>query len=144
MSLWIFLHYLIDMLFLRYCELNCTSKGFSCNFLHLAVKQSPQVISCNIFDKCSQPEYAGIDMICMPDFPSNISITVKLGVMNSWFLRISSSKDFLVSQKVSLIVLLKNKRLPSKDSVKEDSRVAHYRRIPFLNFSIWSTLNDPL
>jgi hypothetical protein len=58
-------------------------------------------------------------MICMPDFPPNISITVKLGVMNSWFLRISCSKDFLVSQMVSLIVL-KNKRLPSKDFVKED------------------------
>jgi hypothetical protein len=65
MLLWIFLHNLIDMRFLRYCELNCTSKGFSCNFLHLAVKQSPQVISCDIFDKCSQPEYAGIDMIRM-------------------------------------------------------------------------------
>jgi len=83
----------MDMLFLRYCELNCTSKGFSCNFLHIAVKQSPQVISCDIFDKRSQPEYA--DMICMPDFPSNISITVKLGVMNSWFLRISWFQRFL-------------------------------------------------
>jgi hypothetical protein len=56
MLLWIFLHNLIDMLFLRYCELNCTSKGFSCNFLHLAVKQSPQAISCDIFDKRSQPQ----------------------------------------------------------------------------------------
>jgi hypothetical protein len=25
------------------CELNCTSKGFSCNFLDLTVRQSPQV-----------------------------------------------------------------------------------------------------
>jgi hypothetical protein len=45
------------------CELNCTSKGFSCNFLYLAVRQSPQGFSCDIFDKRSQPEYAGIEMI---------------------------------------------------------------------------------
>jgi hypothetical protein len=47
-------------------ELHCTFKGFSCTFLDLAVKQSPQGISCGIFDQCFQPEYAGIDMICMP------------------------------------------------------------------------------
>jgi hypothetical protein len=40
------------------CELNCTSKGFSCNFLDLTVRQSPQGLSCDIFDKRSQPEYA--------------------------------------------------------------------------------------
>jgi hypothetical protein len=48
------------------CELNCTSRGFSCNFLYLAVNQCPQGISCDIFEKCSQPEYAGIEMIHMP------------------------------------------------------------------------------
>ncbi len=48
------------------CELNCTSKGFSCNFLDLIVRQSPQGLSCDIFDKHSQPEYAGIEMIRMP------------------------------------------------------------------------------
>ncbi len=32
------------------CELNCTSKGFSCNFLDLTVRQSPQGLSCDIFD----------------------------------------------------------------------------------------------
>jgi hypothetical protein len=39
------------------CEtLNSTSKDFSHNFLDLDVKQTcPQGISCNIFDKCSQP-----------------------------------------------------------------------------------------
>jgi hypothetical protein len=42
------------------CELNCTSRGFSCNFLNIAVNQCPQGISCDIFDKCSQPEYAGL------------------------------------------------------------------------------------
>ncbi len=30
------------------CELNCTSKGFSCNFLDLAVRRSPQGLSCDI------------------------------------------------------------------------------------------------
>ncbi len=36
------------------CELSCMSKGFSCNFLDLAVRQSPQGLSCDIFDKRSQ------------------------------------------------------------------------------------------
>jgi hypothetical protein len=58
------------------------SKGFSCNFLDLAVRQSPQGLSCDIFDKCSQPEYTGIERIRMPHVHSNISITVKLGVIN--------------------------------------------------------------
>jgi hypothetical protein len=35
------------------CELNCTSKGFSCNFLDLAVRQSPHGLSCDIFDNRS-------------------------------------------------------------------------------------------
>ncbi len=54
------------------CEFNCTSKGFSCNFLDLTVSQSPQGLSCDIFDKRSQPEYAGIEMIRMPHVHSNI------------------------------------------------------------------------
>jgi hypothetical protein len=49
------------------------SKGFSCNFLDLAVRRSPQGLSCDIFDKSSQPEYAGIEMIRMPDVHCNIS-----------------------------------------------------------------------
>jgi hypothetical protein len=69
------------------CELNCTSKGFSCNFFNLTVNQSPQGLSCNIFDKHSQPEYAGIEMIRMPHVHSNISMTGKLGVINSQFYR---------------------------------------------------------
>ncbi len=62
------------------CELNCMSKGFSRNFLSLAVRQSPQGLSCDIFDKCSQREYAGIEMVRMPHVHSNISITAKLGL----------------------------------------------------------------
>jgi hypothetical protein len=66
-----------------FCELNCVSKGFSCNFLDLAVRQSPQGLSCEIFDKHSQPEYAGIEMIRMSHVLSNISMTAELGVINS-------------------------------------------------------------
>jgi hypothetical protein len=88
------------------------SKGFSCNFLDLAVQQSPQGLSCEIFDKHSQPEYAGIEMIRMSHVLSNISMTAKLGVINSQcyrFLRLCSCKKFLVFQMVSLTVFLKEK-----------------------------------
>jgi hypothetical protein len=64
--------------------------------------------SCDIFEKCSQPEYAGIEMIRMPHVHSNISITAKLGVINNQFyrfLRFCSCKKFFVFQMVSLIVL---------------------------------------
>jgi hypothetical protein len=64
--------------------------------------------SCDIFDKCSQPEYAGIEMIRMPHVYSNISITAKLGVINNQFyrfLRFCSYKKFFVFQMLSLIVL---------------------------------------
>jgi hypothetical protein len=60
------------------CELHCSSKGFSCSFLDLVV-QSHQGISCGIFDKRSQPEHGGINMICIPHVHSNISIITKLG-----------------------------------------------------------------
>ncbi len=97
------------------CELNCTYKGFSCNFLDLTVRQSPQGLSCDIFDQCSQQEYAGLEMIRMPHVHSNISITVKLRVINSQFykfLRLCSCKKFFVFQMVSLIVFLKAKGYP--------------------------------
>jgi hypothetical protein len=97
------------------CELNCMSKGFSCNFLDLAVRRSPQALSCDIFDKCSQPEYAGIEMIRMPHVHSSISITVKLGVINSQvyrFLRLCSCKKYFIFKMVSLIVFLKAKGYP--------------------------------
>jgi hypothetical protein len=91
-------------------ELNCTSKGFSCNLLDLAVRQSPQGLSCDIFDKPSQPENAGIEMIRMPHVHSNISITAKLGVINSElyrFLRLCSCNKFFIFQMVSLMFFLK-------------------------------------
>jgi hypothetical protein len=49
------------------------------------VNPSPQGILCDYFDKRSQPEYAGIEMIYVPLIHSNISITAKLGVINSQF-----------------------------------------------------------
>jgi hypothetical protein len=91
-------------------ELNCMSKGFSCNFFDLTVNQSPQGLSYDIFDKRSQPEYAGIEMIRMPHVHSDISMTAKLGVINSQFyrfLRLCSCKKFFVFRMVSLIVFLK-------------------------------------
>jgi hypothetical protein len=103
------------------CKLNCTSKGFSCNFLDLTVRQSPQGLSCNIFDKRSQPEYAGIEIIRMPHVHSNISMTAKLRVFNSQFyrfLRLCSCKKFFVFQMVNLIVFLKAKGYPLKVLLK--------------------------
>jgi hypothetical protein len=105
------------------CELNFMSKGFSCNFLDLTVRQSPQGLSCNIFDRRSQPEYAGIEMIRMPHVHSNISMTAKLGVINSQFyrfLRLCSCKKFFVFQMVSHIAFLKAKGYPFKSSSKEN------------------------
>jgi hypothetical protein len=54
-------------------------------------------------------------MITMPHVRSNISMTVKLGVINSQFyrfLRLCSCKKFFVFQIVSLIVFLKAKGYP--------------------------------
>jgi hypothetical protein len=71
------------------------------------MKQSPQGISCDIFDKRSQPEYAGIEMIHMPHAHSNISITAQLGVINSQFyrfLRLCSGKEFFLSLQCSVLL----------------------------------------
>jgi hypothetical protein len=81
------------------------------------VRQSPQGLSCDIFDKRSQPEYAGIEMIGMPHVHSNISMTANLGVINSQFyrfLRLCSYKKFFVFQMVHLIAFLKAKGYPFK------------------------------
>jgi hypothetical protein len=81
------------------CELNYTSKGFSCNFLDLIVNQSPQGLSCDIFYKHFQRKHVGIDMIRMPHVHSNISMTAKLGDINSQFyrfLRLCSCKKFFL------------------------------------------------
>jgi hypothetical protein len=80
-----------------------------------------QGLSCDIFDKCAQPEYAGIEMIRMPHVHSNISMTAKLGVIDSQFyrfLRLSSCKKFFVFQMVSLIVFLKATGYPLKVLLK--------------------------
>jgi hypothetical protein len=54
-------------------------------------------------------------MICMPHAHSNISIIVKLGVINSQFyefVTLRTCERFFVSQMVDVIILLKNKGLP--------------------------------
>jgi hypothetical protein len=116
------------------CEPNCTSNGFSCNVVDLAINQSPRGVLCDIFHKHNQPpEYAGIDMICMPHVHvlSSIFITAKFGLtivpisllLLSWALSITSStgsagfcscKALFVCQVVSLILLLKNGDYPLK------------------------------
>ncbi len=69
--------------------------------------------------KSSQPEYAGIEIIRMPHVHSNISMTAKLGVINSQFYRfLRLCKKFFVFQMVSLIVILKAKGYPFKVLLK--------------------------
>jgi hypothetical protein len=53
-------------------------KGFSRSFLDLALRKSPRGLPCDIFDKHSQPDYTGIEMIRTPHVHSNISMTAKL------------------------------------------------------------------
>ncbi len=127
------------------CELNCASKGFSCNFLDLAVKLSPQGLSCDIFDKRSQPEYAGIEMIRMPHVHSNISMTAKLGVIDCQFyrfLRLCSCKKFFVFQMVSLIIFLKAKGYLLKVLLKRTRGLLIKEKICFWNFRFWHFQND--
>jgi hypothetical protein len=101
-----------------YCEFNCTSKSFSCNFLDLAMKQ---ILKIYRVISLTNVLYEGIEMIHMPHVDFNISITAKLGVINSQFhrfLRLCSCKEFFVSQMVSFIVQLKNKGYPLKILLK--------------------------
>ncbi len=129
------------------CELNCISKGFSCNFLDLAVRQSPQGLSCDIFLKHSQPEYAGIEMIRMSHVHSNISMTAKLGVINSQFyryLKLCSYNKFFVFQMVSLIVFLKANGYPLKVLLKRTRGLLLKEKFLFgnSNFRFWHFQND--
>jgi hypothetical protein len=115
------------------CELNCTSKSFSCNFLDLAVKQ---ILKIYRVISLTNVLYEGIEMIHMPRVHFNISITAKLGVINSQFhrfLRLCSCKEFFVSQMVSFIVQLKNKGYPLKILLKR-TRGLLIRKISFLEF----------
>ncbi len=85
------------------------------NFLDLAVNQNPQGISCDMFDKHSQPQVL-TRSVC-----SNISDTAKFGVINNQFyrcLRLCCCKDFFVSQMVNLVFLLKNKGYPLRILLK--------------------------
>jgi hypothetical protein len=66
-------------------KLNCISNGFLCDFLDLGIMQSHWGIAYDIVDKFSQPEYASIDMICIPHLHFNSPITAKLGFTSSQF-----------------------------------------------------------
>jgi hypothetical protein len=77
---------LVSAYILKCCELNFTYNGFSCNFLDLGINQSPRGLWCDICDKFTQPEYAVIDMMCMPHAHSNITL-----LSLSWALSIVSS-----------------------------------------------------
>jgi hypothetical protein len=48
------------------CELNCTSNGFCCNFLYLAINHGHRGLLYAIFDEHTHADYADIDMINMP------------------------------------------------------------------------------
>ncbi len=83
-------------------------------------------------------------MICMPHAKSNISITAKLGVINSQFyrfLRLCSCKEFFVSQMVSLTVLLKNKGYPLKILLKRTRGLLNkenfFLELQYLEYSKW-------
>jgi hypothetical protein len=69
------------------------------------------------------------------DMVNNISITTKLGTVNSQFYRFLRLclKVFFISQKVSLIVLLENKGYPLKIFLKR-SRASPIKRTLFLEF----------
>jgi hypothetical protein len=89
-----------------YCELNYMFEGFSCKFPNLAMAQSHQGLSCDIFDKRFQLEYACTEMISTPRVQhSNIFVIVKLRVINIQFYKflwLCSCKTFFNFQVVNL------------------------------------------
>jgi hypothetical protein len=102
------------------CELNYMFEGFFCKFSNLVVAQSPQGLSCDIFDKCFQPKYVGTKMISIPHV--HISMTAKLNVINIQFYRflgLCSYKKFFIFQMVNLIAFLKVKGYPLKFLLKK-------------------------
>ncbi len=54
------------------------SNGFFCNFLDFERTQYSKVLTMDIFDKLSEPEYAGIDMICVPHVDSFVLDVIRL------------------------------------------------------------------
>ncbi len=70
-----------------FCELNCTiMAAFAISCIWQYPKDSKHWII-DIFDKSSEPNYAGDDMIHMRHVDSNISDSVKFGVVNGQFSR---------------------------------------------------------
>jgi hypothetical protein len=87
-------------------KLNCISNGFLCDFLDLGIMQSHWGIAYDIVDKFSQPEYASIDMICIPHLHFNSPITAKLGFTSSQFYIIISTVSLMSS--LEIIKIYKN------------------------------------
>jgi hypothetical protein len=109
------------------------SKGFSCNFLDLTMRQNLKGLSCDIFYKHFQPKFASAEMIKMFHVHSNISMTAKLGVINSQFyrfLRLCSCKKCFVFQMVSFFVLLKVKGYPLK--ILSIKKLGFHSDLPFV------------
>ena len=95
-----------------FCELNCTASSDTCAFLDLKISQSPLGLEVDIYDKRLQKEYAGLKIIRMPHFSSNISISAKYGVIVSQLFRFSrlySSKISFITQACNLVLLLLHK-----------------------------------
>ncbi len=67
--------------------------------------------SCDIFCKRSQPENAGIDMICIDIIPISLLLLSWALSIERFYrsLRLCGSEVFFVSQMIGLIVRLKNK-----------------------------------
>ncbi len=105
---------------------------FSCNFLDLAVRQSPQGLSCDIFDKHSQQSMQVLKWLeCLMFIPiSQLLWSWGLSIVNftgSWgFVVVISFLSFTVS----LIVLLKVKGYPLKILLKRTRGLLDKEQFP--------------
>ena len=104
------------------CELNCSSRGDTCALLDLNISQSASGLEVDIYDKRSQPEYSGVQIIRMPDIESNISVIAKYGVINSQlhrFFRLCTTKEAFIAQCTNLIILLIQKGYSKRKVMKK-------------------------
>ena len=58
-------------------RVNYTSRGDARAFLDLNISQFASWLEVDIYDKKSQPEYSGVQIIRMPHIESNISVIAK-------------------------------------------------------------------
>jgi hypothetical protein len=81
-------------------------EGFSCYFLNLTMRQSPQGISYDIFGERFELEYTSVDMIHMPHVQSYISIAIKLGFISNQFYKFWGFVFLKISLFLRWLVLL--------------------------------------